>query len=538
MPHRPTHRRSKFVPLIATTPLLLAGAPWVNAQESEQQMPESNKLQQTDDRASTQRSSAQQLSAQDIGYAVEDELDHDALVSLDDVHVNFAHGVVTLTGQVDSLLAKERAARISETVKGVDDVDNRLVVTPRRPMSPEDLESAISHALVADPATEGFNVDVQADPAGQVTLAGQANSRAERELIGRVAKSITGVTAVRNDVRVNYTSMRRDSELVKELESILRWDAYIDDGSIDMKVEDGVVTLSGTVGSAAQKSRAEALAWTAGSKGVNVDSLRVADWKSGSDAKSVGKSADTVRASNQQIAEAVRAALRRSPRVASSNVDVQVEDGTVTLRGTVNNLKAKRTAVQEAKAIDGVDGVRDRMRVRMGEGAPSDQVIRDHVLSALANDPIVEGYTISVDVDRGTVELDGHVDSWFERGVADDAAARVKGVRAVENDLVVMEMNDRLAHDPYVDAWTIYDHDWYNPAPPTLWRQDSVIARDVREELWWSPFVDENEIDVLVQGGVATLTGSVASFAERRAASENALEGGAAGVINELQVRN
>jgi osmotically-inducible protein OsmY len=126
--------------------------------------------------------------------------------------------------------------------------------------------------------------------------------------------------------------------------------------------------------------------------------------------------------------------------------------------------------------------------------------------------------------------------SLFERGTADDVAASVRGVRDVNNDLTLDNADARLTYDPYVDAWSIYEYDWYTPKPITVWKQDSVIAEEIEQELAWSPFVDADEISVAVNNGVATLTGAVDSVAERQAAVENAFEGGAAGVRNQIEI--
>lgn len=218
---------------------------------------------------------------------------------------------------------------------------------------------------------------------------------------------------------------------------------------------------------------------------------------------------------------------------------MSVDEGVVTLSGAVDNLKAKRAAKLQALSVRRVKEVRDRIRVaesNTGVDARNDQTITEGVVSALKADSLVEVDEIDVEVTRGVARLTGEVDSWFERGAADDAAARVRGVREVDNDLIVDNPREQLGYDPYVDIWSIYEYDWYEPETPRILRQDSVIAAEVRSELWWSPFVEEGEIEVSVENGVATLTGRVDSFAERRAAAENAFEGGAAGVINELEV--
>jgi osmotically-inducible protein OsmY len=66
---------------------------------------------------------------------------------------------------------------------------------------------------------------------------------------------------------------------------------------------------------------------------------------------------------------------------------------------------------------------------------------------------------------------------------------------------------------------------------------DGEIEVEIRNEFFWSPFVDGDTITVSVENGIATLSGSVATKSERSMAEANAYEGGAAQVINNLEVR-
>ena len=67
---------------------------------------------------------------------------------------------------------------------------------------------------------------------------------------------------------------------------------------------------------------------------------------------------------------------------------------------------------------------------------------------------------------------------------------------------------------------------------------DREIHANVESELFWSPFVDEDAISISVDDGVVTLAGAVASLREKEIARENALEGGAIRVNNDLVVDN
>ncbi len=129
------------------------------------------------------------------------------------------------------------------------------------------------------------------------------------------------------------------------------------------------------------------------------------------------KSVDDVR-------QAVKDALARDPRVLSFNVDVGVGGSAVTLRGEVNNLKAKRAAEQDAKNTVGVYSVDNRLKVRR-DGWPNDSEIEVQIREALLRDPYVERFKIRVVVRSGTAYLYGTVDSYIEKSRANDLASRV-----------------------------------------------------------------------------------------------------------------
>lgn len=466
--------------------------------------------------------------------AVEDELSHDAMAELSKIDVQMNDGVATLSGSVNSLLARDRAARIAATVKGVDSVTNDILGRPRVQVNAAELRSTIQQALLQNPVTEAFQFQVDAAPDGAVRLDGNVESWTERQVAERVAKGVSGVTSVRNDVDVNYTRDRPDAQIAADVQRLLRWDVHLDDSQLDVGVHDGNVSLSGTVGSAAEKNRAINLAWIAGTQSVDADALKVTgEGRSDGTAKQ-----PPAELTDEAIAAAVTDRLRLSPYIASGNVEVQVDDRMTTLRGTVNNLKAKRTAASLASQVYGVTRVRDRLEVATKAGGSNDRQLESRIVSALAVNPVTDSYEIDVDVEGGGVELSGDVDTWFEKGTADDVVARVRGVQAIDNRLRVLQTSDRLAFDPYVDNWSVYVYDWYQPERSTVWKLDGTIREQIVNELRWSPFVDSNDVAVSVQNGVATLTGAVDSAAESRAAQENAFEGGATGVINRLQVES
>jgi osmotically-inducible protein OsmY len=473
---------------------------------------------------------AETITDQSVTDAVEDELLFDQAVPANKINLTTAEGVVTLRGAVNNALAKQRAARLAETVKGVRSVVNRITVEPPAGLDDATLKRDVVEALAYDPATESYELDVSVTD-GVVTLSGTTQSWQEKSLAEQTAMSVRGVTDVRNNISVNYSADRPDMEIRPEIEEALRWDTMVDDGLIDVEVDDGKVTLTGTVGSAAEKRRARYTAWVPGVTAIDTSPLNVERWARDEDlrkTKYVNKSSEAMR-------NAVADALLYDPRVLATNVTVDMTGSVATLRGEVRNAKAKRAAEQVAKRTVGVSSVVNRLKVRP-EAERADEEIADSVRRALARDAYVDRYEIAVSVVDGTAYLYGTVDTWFEKGRADTVAATAKGVEGVRNNLEVDREAAALSYDPYVDDYDIYTYEWYDYEPVVTFEDDAEIREEIKDEVWWSPFIDSDNVSVAVDNGVATLTGTVDTWSQRGAALENAYEGGATWVINDLDV--
>jgi osmotically-inducible protein OsmY len=242
-----------------------------------------------------------------------------------------------------------------------------------------------------------------------------------------------------------------------------------------------------------------------GVKSVDAEKLKVEAWRRDEMRRKGG-----MRASDADIKQAVKNAFFYDPRVYSFNPNISVRYGVVTLTGTVDNAKAKSAAEDDARNTVGVWNVRNYIRV-WPKAVNSEQLV-ENVERALLFDPWVDRWQVIVSGSNGTVYLDGTVDSFYERARAEDVASRVNGVGTVYN---------------YIDV---------EPPDSTWLKSDWEIERDINQQMTWSPFVDANEVNVSVEDGVATITGTVQDWSERHAAAQNAIDGGALAVRNHLWV--
>ena len=449
--------------------------------------------------------SAKTVEDRNITSAIEFELMFNEMVDVNAVDVSTAKGITTLSGTVRNILAKDQAERIAESIVGVRSVINRLTVNP--PARPDsEIRIAVENALANNPATESYDVDT-AVANKAVTLTGTVQSWQERKLSETVAKGVKGVAAVNNKIAIEYRAARSDYEIERDIAQRLKYDVLVDDALIKVKVEDAEASLSGTVGSSAEKRRARLDAWVDGVKTVDAAGLEVEWW-----ARDTMRRKDLYQSiDDAKIKQAVQDAFLYDPRVFSFNPVVTVDDGTVTLSGVVDNLRAKIAAEQDAKNTFGVRRVKNHLKVRP-EKVPANKVLKKRITGALANDPYVESYEINVSVLDGKVYLYGTVNTSFEKSRAQYLAESVRGTVHVYNNID-------------------FHHAW-------VWKPDREIRDNVKEQLFWSPFVDEEQVSVSVNNGVVTLSGTVETWGEKQDAGENAFEAGAKDVHNNLKVVN
>jgi osmotically-inducible protein OsmY len=123
----------------------------------------------------------------------------------------------------------------------------------------------------------------------------------------------------------------------------------------------------------------------------------------------------------------------------------------------------------------------------------TDTEIQRNITQELKWEPSLRDDDIAVGVREGVVTLGGFVDSWAEKGQAERAAVRVKGVKAIANELEVK-------------------------IPGPFVRTDPEIARAALQALEWNVAVPHERIRVKVDNGWITLEGQVELYYQKEAA--------------------
>lgn len=402
----------------------------------------------------------------------------------------------------------------------------------RQSVPDEQISNALESALLFETSVPSYLIDVSVTD-GIATLGGTVSNVLAKERAVKAAKSIRGVRSVIDEIIHRYDTERPDSEIATEVRRAFEIDILLRPWLIDVEVNDNIVELRGTVGSAAEKDRAKTVAWVKGVKEVNAEKLEVDSWASSENLK---KELPAIK-DDERIKQAVLDTFTYDPRVFSFNPEVSVSNGVVTLTGIVDNLKAKQAAERDARNTVGVWRVKNLLKVRTPEPI-ADETIETNLETALAFNGATESHEIGVEVENGIATLSGTVDSFLERNEAADVASRTNGVIIVRNNLDVDY--PELTYYSYSSdpLWSTPAYYGYNkegePTWPTV--SDAEIIEEIEDQFFWSPFVDGEGINIFVDRGEATLTGTVDDYSEYRDATENAYEGGAKAVINKLDI--
>ncbi len=209
------------------------------------------------------------------------------------------------------------------------------------------LQQRVMDELAFDPMVESAHIGVSARD-GTITLTGHANSYATKFAAERAARRVRGVKAVAQEIDVRLPSDKKtaDDEIAARAVKLLEWDVVIPHDSIRVKVENGIVTLTGAVDWAYQRAEAEH------------DVLRLSGIKLVLNEIRVRPHAqpDDVRAK-------IAAAFERTAEHDANAVTVDVRDGTVILGGKVQNWLERDEALRAAWSVPGVDTVVDHILI-------------------------------------------------------------------------------------------------------------------------------------------------------------------------------
>lgn len=198
----------------------------------------------------------------------------------EDVRIESQDGVVTLAGSVSEEAHKSLAQETVKALPGVREVENKLEIKGEDAAENPDLwlMTKVKTTLLFHRSVSGLKTKVDVKD-GIVTLRGNADSEAQKDLVSEYVKDIEGVKEVKNEMSVAKTPTMADkiddASITAQVKMALLFHRSTSALNTSVTTENGVVLLSGQAGNEAEKELVtEIVADIQGVQGV-VNNMRV-----------------------------------------------------------------------------------------------------------------------------------------------------------------------------------------------------------------------------------------------------------------------
>lgn len=188
---------------------------------------------------------------------------------------------------------------------------------------------------------------------------------------------------------------------------------------------------------------------------------------------------------DEQLLQAVTEELDWEPRVDATNIAINVDNGVVTLRGTVRTYSEKLAAEEAVRRTKGARTIVQNIEVHVPEeGVISDDLIAKRLRDLLAWDPMIPEHLIEVSVDKGWVTLTGQVHYQYQRVKAGNYAHNLLGVTGITDRIDIMPVAAAL------DAKKQIEDALKRNADPDIRKikvsvQDAKVTLEGMVRTWW-----------------------------------------------------
>ena len=212
---------------------------------------------------------------------------------------------------------------------------------------------------------------------------------------------------------------------------------------------------------------------------------------------------------NEELQKDVQYAIKWEPLLHAAEIGVIVEDGIVTLTGSVDNYAKKAEAEKAAKNVSGVKAVIEKIEIKYDSFSKKDDSdVAKEIINAFKWNWEIPDEKVKVKVEDGWVTLDGVVEWNYQKVAAKKAVTGLLGVFGVTDSVIVKSEI-----------------------------KDSIEKRDIEKAIERNSSIDDDEVKIKVSGNMVTLSGTVHSLYQKDECGRIAWNApGVEAVKNELEI--
>ncbi len=215
--------------------------------------------------------------------------------------------------------------------------------------------------------------------------------------------------------------MKTNRQLQIDVLEAIRWEPLLKQTEIAVEAHDGIITLSGIVGSYMKKLQVvDAVKAITGVKAV-VEKIEV---RFDTDDEK----------SDTQIAAEVLNAIKANRDIPADRVQIEVENGHVTLDGVLERNHQRQAAQLSAGSVEGIKVLTNHIEI---ETDNPDDIEKAEIEQAIKRNWAMNNQDVQVYVSGNKVTLNGIVHSFYQKEEAERMAWNAPGVWAVKNGLVI-----------------------------------------------------------------------------------------------------
>ncbi len=218
--------------------------------------------------------------------------------------------------------------------------------------------------------------------------------------------------------------MKDNNQLYEDIREKLDFEPSIDPRNLTYSVDNGVVTINGSLSSYIEKQAVKRAVYSVlGVKGIADETI--IEHRSAS------------QPNDKDIVTAVTRVLDWEGTLGGSDIKVTVENGIVTLSGKAPWFYQKENAERVIRYLDGIVCINNQIQVDPRLAIETPDQVKEKIKKELVRHALLDAKSICVEILGTRITLQGHVESWAEYKEASHIAWSIPGVSHVDNQILI-----------------------------------------------------------------------------------------------------